>query len=63
MRPVAVAMATEYDLAAAVFVRDIARADVAGRIESGICRFDAPTARDGAQTPFGGVNDDNQPGR
>ncbi|MCY4064764.1 MAG: hypothetical protein OXF57_00160 [Rhodospirillaceae bacterium] len=37
--------------------------DVAKRIESGICHINAPTVHDETQMPFGGINDDNLPGR
>jgi benzaldehyde dehydrogenase (NAD) len=53
---IACANHNEYGLAAAVFGRDIARAfNVARKIESGICHVNAPTVRDEAQMPFGGV--------
>lgn len=47
---------TEYGLSAAVFSRDVRRAQAfADRIESGICHINGPTVHDEAQMPFGGV--------
>jgi acyl-CoA reductase-like NAD-dependent aldehyde dehydrogenase len=53
---IAIANDTEYGLAAAVFGRDLERAQaVARRIESGICHVNALTIYDEPQMPFGGM--------
>jgi acyl-CoA reductase-like NAD-dependent aldehyde dehydrogenase len=47
---------TEYGLSAAVFGRDIERAQsVAARIQSGICHINGATVHDEPTAPFGGV--------
>ncbi len=53
---VRVANDTEYGLAAAVFGRDLDRAQaVARRIEAGLVHVNGPTVQDEAHVPFGGV--------
>jgi len=47
---------TQYGLSAAVFSRDVSRAQAfADKIESGICHINGPTVHDEAHMPFGGV--------
>ncbi len=47
---------TQYGLLAAVFSRDVSRAQAfADKIESGICHINGPTVHDEAHMPFGGV--------
>ncbi|MDE3131398.1 MAG: aldehyde dehydrogenase family protein, partial [Acidobacteriota bacterium] len=53
---IAVANDTEYGLAAAIFSRDVERAEqLARRIQSGICHINDATVHDEPQAPFGGV--------
>ena len=53
---VRIANDTEYGLSAAVFGRDIDRAQrIAARIQSGICHINGATVHDEAAAPFGGV--------
>lgn len=49
---------TGYGLSAAVFSRDIQRAEaVAARIDSGICHINGATVHDEPHVPFGGIKD------
>jgi acyl-CoA reductase-like NAD-dependent aldehyde dehydrogenase len=51
-----VANDTEYGLSAAIFSRDVERAEqLARRIQSGICHINDATVHDEPQVPFGGV--------
>jgi vanillin dehydrogenase len=53
---IAVANDTEYGLSAAIFSRDVERAEqLARRIQSGICHINDTTVHDEPQVPFGGV--------
>ncbi|MEQ9814659.1 MAG: aldehyde dehydrogenase family protein [Azospirillaceae bacterium] len=53
---ISVANNTEYGLAAAVFSRDVARAErVARQLETGICHINGPTLYDDPRMPFGGM--------
>lgn len=53
---VEVANDTEYGLSAAIFSRDVERAErLAARIQSGMCHINDATVHDEAQAPFGGV--------
>ncbi|GAA5210764.1 aldehyde dehydrogenase family protein [Streptomyces thinghirensis] len=49
---------TEYGLSAAVFSRDVQRAEaIAARIDSGICHINGATVHDEPHVPFGGIKD------
>ena len=51
-----VANDTEYGLSAAIFSRDVKRAErLAARIQSGMCHINDATVHDEPQAPFGGV--------
>ncbi|MDE3134325.1 MAG: aldehyde dehydrogenase [Acidobacteriota bacterium] len=53
---ISVANDTEYGLSAAIFSRDVERAEqLARRIQSGICHINDATVHDEPQVPFGGV--------
>jgi benzaldehyde dehydrogenase (NAD) len=53
---VQVANDTEYGLSAAIFSRDVQRAEaLAARIQSGMCHINDATVHDEPQAPFGGV--------